>query len=64
MDCVWHLHLKYADGGSDCKTYIGHNEREVALEAEEDAADREGRKIVSHKFIACVQDTAHNQTHS
>ena len=63
MDCVWHLHLKFDDGTSVCRNYIGHREREAALEAEEDEAARDGRKIVSHKYIACVQDTCGAAVH-
>jgi hypothetical protein len=63
MDCVWHLHLTYNDGESVCRNFIGHRERDIALEAEEDAAARQGRRITAHKFVACAQDACGRAAH-
>ena len=56
MDCDLHLRVKYADGTENCFDSIAEGEQDVALEAEEGSAVRNGNPIVEHRFIACADD--------
>ena len=56
-DCVWHLHLVYDDGREECETEIYNRAyAEIALQADEEQAVRDGRRIVKHSLKRCATD--------
>jgi hypothetical protein len=56
-DCTWHLHLTFDDGVEECVSEIYFRDHgDTVLEAEESAAEADGRVIVKHAFKRCATD--------